>query len=155
VAAWQELVCCTAGGASAGSGALATGLSPADMLQAYSTARGGYNPAPQLPKKVAVPKRLRVGGMTAAFVSALGASAPTLGKELDDGPNLDEVYREARAFAQHVLVSRDARQLRGLLARVKQAYAVSGRSTTNGKKAKNGKPKRIKGGNKSSDGVTN
>ena len=125
------------------------------MLQAYSTARGGYNPAPQLPKKVAVPKRLRVSGMTAAFISALGASTPALGKDLDDGPDLDEVYREARAFAKHALVSRDARQLRGLLARVKQAYAVSGRSTATGKKAKNGKAKRTKGGHKSSDRVTN
>ncbi len=121
------------------------------MLQAYSTARGGYNPPPQLPKNVAVPNKLRVSGMTAAFMSAVSASMPTLGKELDDGPALDEVYREARAFAKHALVSRDARQLRCLLARVKQAYAVSGRSATNGKRAKNGKAKRTKVGNKSSD----
>ena len=143
----------SAGGGSAGSGALATGLSPADMLQAYSTARGGYNPAPQLPKKVAAPKRLRVSGMTAAFTSALSTSTPASGKQLDDGPDLDEVYREARAFADHALMSRHARQLRTLLARIKQAYAVSGRPTASGRKA-NGKAKRAHGGNERSGRVT-
>ena len=94
------------------------------MLQAYSTARGGFNPPPQVPKQTAARKRVRAGAPTAAFAEALrGDAAPEADVKVDEEPNVKDAYRGIWRFAEHKVLARQARVMRQRLAKARRAYA--------------------------------
>ena len=102
------------------------------MLQTYSTARGGFNPPPQPPKKTAARKRLRASTMTPAVAAALSNDAAAPIESLDEQPDPKVVYRDFRRFSAHKVLSRHAEVLRQRLAKVRHASCTTHESQPNG-----------------------